>query len=78
MKQLIITGLALIFFGCGPSREEIEAREKGIGLWSNENVKTTQVAGQDFEVIKIDSCEYIYHYGNRSESLIHKANCKNH
>lgn len=79
MKKLIGTiGISIMLTGCGPSKEEIEAKEKGLGLWSNENVKTTQVGGQNFEVIKIDSCEYIYHYGRQSESLIHKANCKNH
>lgn len=77
MKQTIIIILVFLM-GCGPSKEEIEIKEKEEGKYSKNGLKTSFIAGQDFQIIILDSCEYIYHSGNHSESLIHKANCKNH
>ena len=35
------------------------------------------VEPKKYSIIVIDSCEYIY-INTRSDSMIHKANCKNH
>ena len=59
---------ALLMFGCGPSKEEMEAKERAEG-------HVTSVDGYD--VIVIDGCEYLEKRTSHGEVLTHKGNCKN-
>jgi len=69
-KILMILTIALV--SCGPSKEEMEARERS-------ERSTKQTTDERFEIITIDGCEYIVstYYSNNSDILTHKGNCKN-
>jgi hypothetical protein len=62
---------ALLMFGCGPSKEEMEARERS----GNGTIKETHIGGYD--ILTIDGCEYISCSRNYN-ILTHKGNCPNH
>lgn len=66
MKRLLIYTLWLLgmfaLFQCGPSAEEIEAGQPG----------------SMYNIVIVDSCEYITPSRTHGGVLTHKANCKNH
>ncbi len=78
MKKIIITLGALILMSCETPTEDYKPKEEPRSrAVSNLRVFIQDIDG-GFWVINIDSCEYIYHRGNGSETLVHKQNCKNH
>lgn len=64
---LVLTTIALV--SCQPPPEEGYISDEGEG-------KTFMVWGQRYQIIKIDSCEYII--STRGNFCAHKGNCKNH
>lgn len=59
------------------SCEDVETGPK-IGMQQYEINKTANKFGDKFDVIQIDSCEYIYSSLFTREGLLtHKGNCKN-
>lgn len=70
LRALVLFGLTTIaLVSCHPPPEE--------GYISDETEsKTFMVWNQRYQIIKIDSCEYIV--STRGDFCVHKGNCKNH
>jgi len=79
----IASGLIVIFtpfISCGPSKAELEARQRKESQIYNAAMTEPDCSGCDQITIQIiDSCEYIV-FGDRGTTkgaIIHKANCRN-
>ena len=63
-NKVIIIGMLLLFVGCeNTSTNYVENKNKKIG---------------GYEITIIEGCEYIVINYDRSRSITHKGNCKNH
>lgn len=75
MKKIILIYCSVLTSCMQHTEEEILQRDRER---SREDSCIVKIRNEDFIIVTIDSCEYIYHDRYYSESLIHKANCKNH
>lgn len=75
IKRLILLA-SLILSACGPSKEEIEARDQinSVNKSSNTEVKDIYICNS-YRIVEIDHCQYII---LRGQMMLHKANCTNH
>lgn len=80
--------LVALFYGCGPSKAELEARAKKekfnpykTPVQEEKEVVTEdgEIEYDDIEIRVIDSCEYIVwiETHHTAGNIIHKFNCRN-
>ena len=73
----IVTIWVLVAFAVAPSCHKPETGPNA-GINKIEIGKSVVREGYSFEIIEIDSCEYIaYSVGKKQGILTHKGNCKN-
>jgi hypothetical protein len=76
MKNLLLILITVILCSCEEPTKQQESitSAKKIGLkWTTENGHTYE---EQFTVIAVDSCEYLFSQYDRSASVTHKGNCK--
>lgn len=76
MKKALIALLLLGAVGCGPAKRD-ETNSPSI-IPVSWNGKGGTICQEDFYIVEIDSCEYLISYYDRSMTITHKGNCKNH
>ncbi len=77
MKLALAIGILFTIASCGPSKEELERRQR-LGTESPEKAYSYSDTPTGISVIKIDGCEYVYCEVSEGVSIVHKQNCKNH
>lgn len=84
INSFILSLLTITILSCGPSKAEMEAKEKQGFEWIDGGwIKSSDkgdIPYADIEIRVIDSCEYILWTSEHSyeqNGICHKGNCKN-
>ncbi|MEK6829132.1 MAG: hypothetical protein AABY15_03315 [Nanoarchaeota archaeon] len=77
MKIIIAFIMTMVIFcGCSdpaPTTQHTESAKRIDVVWTDENGNTDS---EEFVIIEIDSCEYLYAFHDRGAMITHKGNCK--